>query len=58
MVLDSPEYVMREKIMRNVCGNENPERLREKVVKVLAKETHLERGELNERLDGSSLSEI
>jgi hypothetical protein len=36
MVLDSPEYVMREKIMRNVCGNENPERLREKVVKVLA----------------------
>jgi len=64
MVLDSPEYVMREKIMRNVCGNENPERLREKVVKVLAKETHLdrnerdERGELNEMLDSSSLSEV
>jgi len=45
MVLDSPEYVMREKIMRNVCGNENPERLREKVVKVISKDTHLEEEE-------------
>jgi hypothetical protein len=38
-VLDSPEYIMRDKIVRNVCGNENPERLREKVIKVIAKET-------------------
>jgi len=38
-VLDSPEYIMRDKIVRNVCGNENPERLREKIVKVIAKET-------------------
>jgi predicted secreted protein len=30
---------MRDKILRNVCGNENPERLREKIVKVIAKET-------------------
>jgi len=43
MVLDSPAYNMREKIMRNVCGNENPEILREKVVKVLAKETIVEK---------------
>jgi hypothetical protein len=43
MVLDSPAYNMREKIMRNVCGNENPEILRDKVVKVLAKETVLEK---------------
>jgi len=39
VVLDSPEYIMRDKILRNVCGNENPERLREKIVKVIAKET-------------------
>jgi hypothetical protein len=38
-ILDSPEYMMRDKIVRNVCGNENPERLREKVIKVIAKET-------------------
>lgn len=43
MVLDSPEYIMRDKIVRNVCGNENPEKLREKVLKVIAKETHLEK---------------
>jgi len=43
MVLDSPAYNMREKIMRNICGNENPEILREKVVKVLAKETIVEK---------------
>jgi hypothetical protein len=43
MVLDSHAYNMREKIMRNVCGNENPEILRDKVVKVLAKETVLEK---------------
>jgi hypothetical protein len=43
MVLDSPEYVMREKIMRNVCGNDNVEKMREKVVKVIAKDTHLEK---------------
>jgi hypothetical protein len=42
-VLDSPAYNMRDKIMRNICGNENPEKLREKVVKVLAKETIVER---------------
>jgi predicted secreted protein len=34
---------MRDKILRNVCGNENPEKLREKIVKVIAKETHLEK---------------
>jgi hypothetical protein len=43
MVLDSPEYMMRDKIVRNVCGNENPEKLREKVIKVIAKETVLEK---------------
>jgi hypothetical protein len=43
MVLDSPEYMMREKIVRNVCGNENPDKLREKIVKVIVKETHLDK---------------
>jgi len=45
MVLDSPQYIMREKILRNVCGNENPEKLREKVIKVIAKDTLLEKEE-------------
>jgi hypothetical protein len=42
MVSDTPEYHLREKIMRNVCGNENAEKLREKIVRVLAKETQLD----------------
>jgi len=46
VVLDSPQYIMREKIMRNVCGNENPEKLREKVVKVISNNTHLEEEKL------------
>jgi hypothetical protein len=45
MVLDSPQYVMRENILRNVCGNENPEKLREKVIKVIAKDTIVEKEE-------------
>jgi len=45
MVLDSPQYIMREKILRNVCGNENPEKLREKVIKVIAKDTIVEKEE-------------
>jgi hypothetical protein len=40
---DTPEYVMREKIMRNIAGNENVEKLRNKMVKVLAKETQLDK---------------
>ena len=36
---DTPEYIMRDKMMRNICGNENPEKQRDKIVKVLAKET-------------------
>jgi len=43
IVLDSPEYIMREKIMRNVCGNENPDKLRDKVIKVISKDTQLEK---------------
>jgi len=43
MISDTPEYMMRDKIVRNVCGNENPEKLREKVIKVIAKETVLEK---------------
>jgi hypothetical protein len=45
MVLDSPQYIMREKILRNVCGNENPDKLREKVIKVIAKDTIVEKEE-------------
>jgi len=50
IVLDSPEYIMREKIIRNVCGNENPDKLRDKVIKVISKETHLEREENQDEL--------
>jgi hypothetical protein len=40
---DTPEYVMRDKIMRNIAGNDNMEKLRNKMVKVLAKETQLDK---------------
>jgi len=53
IVLDSPGYVMRDKIVRSVCV-ENQEKMREKVVKVIAKETHLEKE--NQLID-PSLSE-
>jgi hypothetical protein len=43
MVSDTPAYIMRDKIMRNVYGNYNAVKLREKIVKVIAKETHLEK---------------
>jgi len=40
---DTPEYKMREKIMRNIADHDNIDKQRDKVVKVLAKETHLDK---------------
>ena len=34
---------MREKIMRNIADHDNMDKQRDKVVKVLAKETHLDK---------------
>jgi hypothetical protein len=42
-VSDTPEYAMYGNIVRNVSGNDNEVKLREKIVKVIAKETHLEK---------------
>lgn len=42
---DTPEYKLREKIMRNIADHDNLEKQREKVVKVLAKETHVDKCE-------------
>jgi hypothetical protein len=42
MISDTPENVMHAQIVRNVCGNENPEKQRDKIIKVIAKETHLD----------------
>ena len=42
MISDTPENVMHAQIVRNVCGNENPEKQREKIIKVIAKKTHLD----------------
>jgi hypothetical protein len=43
LVSDTPEYAMYGNIVRNVSGNDNEVKLREKIVKVIAKETHLEK---------------
>jgi hypothetical protein len=43
VVLDTPENVLNAQIIRNVCGDGNEVKLREKIVKVIAKETHLEK---------------
>jgi len=40
---DTPEYKLREKIMRNIADHDNMDKQRDKVVKVLAKETHLDK---------------
>jgi predicted secreted protein len=43
VVLDTPENILNAQIIRNVCGDGNEVKLREKIVKVIAKETHLEK---------------
>jgi hypothetical protein len=43
IVSDTPEYVFYEKMTRNICGNENAEKLRDKIIKVIAKETLVEK---------------
>jgi predicted RNA-binding Zn-ribbon protein involved in translation (DUF1610 family) len=42
IISDTPEYLMYANIARNVSGNDNPEKQREKIVKVIAKETRLD----------------
>jgi len=43
LVSDTPEYAMYGNIVRNICGNDNAAKQREKIVKVIAKEMHLEK---------------
>ena len=43
VILDTPENILNAQIMRNVCGNDNAVKLREKIVKVIAKETIVEK---------------
>jgi len=43
VVSDTPEYAMYGNIVRNICGNDNAAKQREKIVKVIAKEMHLEK---------------
>lgn len=52
-VSDTPEYAMYGNIVRNVSGNDNEVKLREKIVKVIAKETHLEKE--NHFIEGGNL---
>jgi hypothetical protein len=54
-VSDTPEYAMYGNIVRNVSGNDNEVKLREKIVKVIAKETHLEKE--NHFIEGDPSSE-
>ena len=42
---DTPEYIMRDKIMRNIADHDNVEKMRNKIIKVLAKETQLDKCE-------------
>lgn len=53
LVSDTPEYAMYGNIVRNVSGNDNEVKLREKIVKVIAKETHLEKE--NHFIEGGNL---
>jgi hypothetical protein len=43
VILDTPENMLNAQIMRNICGNDNAAKQREKIVKVIAKEMHLEK---------------
>ena len=53
LVSDTPEYAMYGNIVRNVSGNDNEVKLREKIVKVIAKEIHLEKE--NHFIEGGNL---
>jgi hypothetical protein len=48
---DTPEYIMRDKIMRNIADHDNVEKMRNKIIKVLAKETHVDKCEDNSIMD-------
>jgi hypothetical protein len=48
---DTPEYIMRDKIMRNIADHDNVEKMRNKIIKVLAKETHVDKSEDNSIMD-------